>query len=32
MRLRFLYEKLGGSWDNFQDMGIQRYDEYGEPV
>ena len=29
MRLRYLYEKLGGGWENFQEM---EYDEYGEPI
>ena len=28
MRLRFLYEKLGGSWENFQDY--PEVDERGE--
>ena len=29
MRLRYLYEKLGGGWENFQEM---EYDEYGEQI
>ena len=28
-RLRFIYEKMGGSWENFQEI---EYDEYGEPI
>ena len=26
-RLRYIYEKMGGGWDN-----AQEYDEYGEPI
>lgn len=27
MRLRYVYEKMGGNWEN-----TQEFDEYGEPV
>ena len=32
-RLRFIYEKLGGAWENLQDdMWEEMVDEYGEPL
>ena len=31
-RLRFIYEKMGGAWENIDDDEWDEIDEYGEPL
>jgi len=31
-RLRYVYERMGGGWENFQELDEPEYDEYGEEV
>ncbi len=32
-RLRYIYEKMGGAWENLQDIEWEQdFDEYGEPI
>ena len=32
-RLRYIYEKMGGAWENLQDIEWEdSVDEYGEPI
>jgi len=31
-RLRYVYERMGGGWENFDEFAEPEYDEYGEEV